>query len=71
VLDRRVAEAAVEAELADVMLVAERDRLLADDQLLVDIGTPVQKLVDGGPDDDEKHQADQACFRERISGLRE
>jgi hypothetical protein len=48
VLDRRVAEAAVEAEFPDVVLMTERDRLLANDPLLVDIRTPVQKFVDPG-----------------------
>ena len=61
-----MAKAAVEAQLADVVLMAERDRLLADNSLLVDIRTPVQKLVDssrgGGKDDD----ADYAGFREGI-----
>jgi len=71
VLDRRVAEAAVEAELPDVVLMAERDRLLADDHLFVDIRTPVQKLVDPGRRKDENDQADEAGLRERIGGLME
>lgn len=38
-------EAAVEAHLADVVLVAERDRLLANDAFLIDIGAPIEKFV--------------------------
>jgi hypothetical protein len=71
VLDGRVAEPAVEAQLAGVMLVAERDRLLADDQLFVDIRTPVQKLIDSGRRDDDDDQADKAGLRKRIRGLGE
>ncbi len=66
-----MAEPAVEADLADVMLVAERDRLLEDDSLLVDIRTPVQKLVNAGPGGREHDEADDGGPREGIRGLME
>jgi hypothetical protein len=54
-----------------MMLVAEWNGLLADDALLVDIRTPVQKLVNSGRRGGERDQADDDGFRYGIGGLME
>src|SRR5262249_35301278 len=65
-LDRRVTVAAVDADPSDVVLVAERDGLLARDALLRVVGGALDRRGDEEKADDEEEGAEDADLREGV-----